>query len=214
MKGKICVVTVFVLLVLSLITASVVMAQTLKYIPFPQEISDEFYYTDIDTNLQSEFDDWKEHYGVTPVYGEEVRFYGGEGGIVLFEFSSTEDAKKGYSCLYNESQGEEWQIAGINTFGDESISFYYPGGAGSTHECSCITLFRNSRFVMYMEAGLEGLDKSKVNIVRYTLPEKIDAKLEQLKVPTPTPTHSIPAFQIITAISTLLAVAYLLRRKK
>jgi len=192
MKGKICGagVMAIVLLVLSLINASVVMAGTLKYIPFPQEISDDFYYTDMDTAIQSEFNDWKkefdywkEHYGVTPVYGEVVRFYDGEDGIELFEFSSAEDAKKGYSCWKKKYMQEKRHITGINTLGDESVSFYYPGDYS-------ITLFRNSRFVVYMWAYLERLDNSEENIVRYTLPEKIDAKLEQLKVPitTPTPT--------------------------
>jgi PGF-CTERM protein len=189
MNGKICVVIAIVLLVSLLVNASVVMAETLKYIPFPQEISDEFYYTDIDTpfNLQGDFDYWKKECGVRPVYGETVRlrFYGGEGLIELYEFSSTEDAKKGYSYLYKCKIYEDSPIAGINTFGDESTSVY-----SHSNEPYSVTLFRNSRFVVYMGVGLEGLDKSKVNIVRYTLPEKIDAKLEQLKVPitTPTPT--------------------------
>ena len=37
MKGKICVAIAIALLVLSLINASVVMAETLKYAPAPQE---------------------------------------------------------------------------------------------------------------------------------------------------------------------------------
>jgi len=191
MKVEICWagVIAIVLLALSLINASVVMAETLKYIPFPQEISDEFYYTDIDTAIidtaiQSEFDYWKEHCGVTPVYVEAVRFYGDKGVIELCEFSSAEDAKKGYSCLYKYKPHEEWQIAEINTFGEESTSFYSPSDDSAT-------LFRNGRFVVYMGADLERLDNSEENIVRYTLPEKIDAKLEQLKAPittsTPTP---------------------------
>ena len=33
-------------------------------------------------------------------------------------------------------------------------------------------------------------------------------------IPTPTPTTSVPAFEVMFAIVGLLAVAYLLRRKK
>ena len=206
MKRKICVVIAIVLLVLSVINASV-MAETLKYIPFPQEISAEFYYTDISIFSQSELDEIEDLCGIMPIYGEDADFYGGS-TIWVFELSSAEDAKEVYSCLdkfmQEEVKGEGVHIVGINTFGDESISYYHPEGFSST-------LFRNGGFVVFIEA--HGIENSE-DIIRYTLPEKIDAKLEQLKVPTPTPTPSIPAFQIIPAIVALLALAYLLRRRE
>ena len=177
MKGKICVVIAIVLLALSLINASVVMAETLKYIPFPQEISDEFYYTDIEIIPQSELDNTVGI--IIPIYGERAEFYGGE--IDVLEYSCAEDAKKGYSCIKEDLKEvlKEMNIVGINTFGDESISFYYPGDYSIT-----ISLFRNSRFVVYMDANLDYAED--VTAVK-TLPKMIDTKLEQIKVPTPTP---------------------------
>ena len=176
-----------------------------------------------------------------PVYCEKADFYGRGGSsggmIMLFEFSSTEDARKGYSCAYKEKVQflEAEEITEINMFGDESTSFYDPGD-------DSVTLLRNGRFVVLVEAELERLDNSKENIVRYTLPEKIDAKLEQIKVPTPTPqlekdsdgdgvpdeydyapydpnvqTKSdvkTPGFGAIFAIAGVLIVFYLIRRNR
>ncbi len=73
---------------------------------------------------------------------------------------------------------------------------------------------RNDKFIVLIGANdIDELNNSKI-VVTDILPKMIDGKLELIKASTPTPTHSIPAFQIIPAIVTLLAVAYLLRRRK
>lgn len=244
MKGKICLEIAIALLILSLINASIVMAETVKYIPFPQEVSSEFYYDDIGILSQHDLDNVEKDCEIMPIYGEKAAF-DTNGMIWLFEFSCVEDAKEVYSCYNKFMQGEVKRegvhIVGINTFGDESISYgdesisyYHPEGYSST-------LFRNGRFVVFIEARAIK-NSEEENIVRYTLPKMIDTKLEQIKVPTPTPqlekdsdsdgvpdkydyaphdpnvqTKSdvkSPGFGAIFAIAGLLAVAYLLRRRE
>ena len=214
MKGKICVVIAIVLLALSSFNASVVMAQTLKYAPAPQELPEGFYYTSIEIYSPQILDDFQKDCGVRPIYVEGANFYSGS-RIRVLELSSAEDAKEAYSCfnkLEGEAIGEGAHIVGINTFGDESISYYHPRGASST-------LFRNGRFVVYIEAH-SIKNSEEESIIRYTLPKIIDIKLEQIKVPTPTPTptptpgEGVPGFKALFAIAGILAVAYLVKRRK
>ena len=208
MKGKICGagVIVIVLLVLSVITASVAMAETLKYIPSPQEISQGFYYTSIKPNYQWILDDFQKDCGVRPIYGETVDFHDRtrepiDGIIIITEFSNIRDAKKCYSQVSSELPECEGHIIEIDSFGDESYSIHNPEGDDST------TVFRNDRFIAATITFIGAND-----FTTHKLPKIIDEKLEQKIATTPTP--SIPAFQIITAIASLLAVAYLLRRRK
>ena len=208
MKGKICVVVAIVLLVLSLFNASVVMAQTLKYAPTPQELPHGFYYASIETSSTQILDDFQKDCGVRPIYGESVEFYSktesAGGGMGIIEFSNVEDAKKGYLCWITEFS--DIYITEIDAFGDESTSGY--------ESDDFLTLLRNDKFIAYVGTNdLDELNKSKT-VITYILPKMIDGELEQIKVPTPTPTPSIPAFQIIPAIVALLALAYLLRRRK
>ena len=215
MKGKICVVTVFVLLVLSLITASVVMAETLKYIPAPQEIPQGFYYTSIEPNSQQVLDEFQSEWGVKPIYGESAEFRKKSvtGGIFIVEFSNIEDAKECYLGIFSDLS--EGPITEIDAFGDESISAYESfRDEEPFRDDDFFVALRNDKFIVLIGANdIDELNNSKI-VVTDILPKMIDGKLEQIKVPTPTPTPSIPAFQIITAIATLLAVAYLLRRRK
>ena len=206
MKRKICVVIAIVLLVLSLFSASVVMAETLKYIPSPQEISQGFYYTSIKPNYQWILDDLQKDCGVRPIYGETVDFHDRtrepiDGIIIIAEFSNIRDTKKCYSHVSSELPECEGHIIEIDSFGDESYSVIY-----NPEWNERMTVFRNDRFIAIIMTMI-GANDFTTDI----LPKIIDEKLEQIKVPTPTPTPSIPAFQIITAIATLLAVAYLLR---
>ena len=207
MKGKICVVIAIALLVLSVINASIVMAQTLKYAPTPQELSQGFYYTSIETDSPQILDDFQKDCGVRPIYAELVEFYSktesAGGGMGIIEFSNVEDAKKGYLCWITEFS--DLSIIEIDAFGDESISGY--------ESDDFLTIFRSDKFIAYVGTNdLDELNKSK-SVITYILPKIIDGKLELIKASTPTPTPSIPAFQIISAIATLLAVAYLLRRR-
>ena len=186
------------------------MAETLKYIPAPQEIPQGFYYTSIETGSPQILDDLQKECGVRPIYGESVEFdsktesAGDRMGMGVIEFSSVEDAKKGYLCWMPEFS--DLYITEIDAFGDESTSGYASG--------DFVTIFRNDKFIAYVGADdLDELSKSKT-VITYILPKMIDGKLELIKAATPTPTPSIPAFQIITAIATLLAVAYLLGRRK
>ncbi|MGB7532203.1 MAG: hypothetical protein WA977_04385 [Halobacteriota archaeon] len=222
MKGKICVVIAIALLVLSLFNASVVMAQTLKYAPAPQELPHGFYYTQIVSNLSLLEKEIPIQCEVKPIYGEAVVFRSKaeepvDGSIFIVEFLNVEDAKKCYLC-YMAGLFSGLDITEINAFGDESI-----GGWDSYKDLGYdeyLMVLRNDRFIAFMVADptstdhpYESLTTSKI-VVTQILPKIIDEKLEQVKAPTPTPTPSIPAFQIITAIATLLAVAYLLRRRK
>ena len=207
MKEKSCMAIAIVLLVLSVITASSVMAGTLKYAPTPQELPQGFYYTSIETGSPQILDDLQKDCGVRPIYGESVEFYSetesAGGGIGIIEFSNVEDAKKGYLCWITEFS--DLHITEIDAFGDESISGY--------ESDDFLTIFRNDAFIAYVGTNdLDELNKSK-SVITYILPKKIDGKLELIKAPTPTPTPSIPAFKIIPAIATLLAVAYLIIRR-
>ena len=86
MNGKICVVITIVLLVSLLVNASIVMAETLKYIPFPQEVSSEFYYDDIGILSQHDLDNVEKYCEIMPIYGEKAAF-DTNGDIWLIEFS-------------------------------------------------------------------------------------------------------------------------------
>jgi hypothetical protein len=224
MKGKICGagVIVIILFVLSVITASSVMAQTLKYIPSPREISEGFFYTDIEPNSQQVLDDLQKECGVKPIYGESVNFHDrvfpitkpeeikeaaksrvlADGIIMIAEFSNIKNAKKCYSQISSELPKSRGYILEVDSFGDESYSIYNHDQKAS----SCTTVFRNGRFIVAIITDIGAYD-----FTIHELPKIIDEKLEQKIATTPT---SIPAFQIIMAIATLLAVAYLLRRRK
>jgi hypothetical protein len=224
MKGKICVVIAIVLLVLSLITASVVMAQTLKYAPAPQELPLGFYYTSIETGPPQilALPYLHEECGVRHIYGESVELLSKTEepvgvGIFIAEFLNIEDAKECYLCYFSEFSVDLY-VTEIDAFGDESIGGYAPVTDASGRRVGIrdefFTVFRNDKFIAFIGTDdLDELNNSKI-VVTDILPKIIDEKLEQVKAPTPTPTPSIPAFQIIHAIATLLAVAYLLRRRK
>jgi len=221
MKGKICMVMV-VLLVLSLITASSVMAQTLKYAPTPQELPEGFYYTSIEIGSPQILDDLQEECGVRPIYGEYVEGLSktedpADLGMFVVEFSNIEDAKECYLCYFSELSVDLY-VTEIDAFGDESIGGYGPVTDVSGHRVGIsddfVTIFRNDRFIALIGTNdMDELNTSKI-VVTDILPKIIDEKLEPVKVPTSTPTPSIPAFQIITAIAGLLAVAYLMGRRK
>ena len=152
------------------------------------------------------------------------------------EFLNIEDAKECYLCYFSEFSVDLY-VTEIDAFGDESIGGYGPVIDVSGHRVGIsddfVTVFRNDRFMALIGTNdMDELNNSKI-VVTDILPKLIDEKLEQVKAPTPTPTPaipaptdtplptptptsptSIPAFQIIPAVVALLALAYLLRRRK
>ena len=214
-------VSVFVVL---LMTASAATAQTLKYLPTPQELPAGFSYTSIEVASPMELDSIQESLGVMVIYAEKGDFTFNsfdDNEIVVFELSNNDDAKRAYTRYLSGFEQEfsekrpEPTITEQNTFGDESISWSIeiPG------ESYWLLLFRNGRFVVIFlaESDYEFDESAKIAITR-TLPSIIDANLERslpvntpkptiYYTPTPAPSPSpVPGFEIIFALSGLLAV--------
>ena len=174
------------MLVLSLITASIVMAQTLKYAPAPQELPQGFYYTSIETISPQILDNSQKDCGVRPIYGESVEFRKKSvtGGIEITEFSNVEDAKESYLCLFNRFldllvDSSRDYFTEIDAFGDESFSGFFSGSG-------FIIVFRNDRFIVSIATNdIDELNNSKI-VITHILPKIVDGKLELIKASAPT----------------------------
>ncbi|UZE92794.1 MAG: PGF-CTERM sorting domain-containing protein [Methanosarcinales archaeon] len=157
-------------------------------------------------------------FGIRPVYAESLwivdpyKTVGGE--VYIIKFSTNQDAKIAYSNFVKNLDYDYSILYGI---GDEGLSILGPGDDRGV-------FFRNDNFVVAIEEGIG---------VR-TLAEIVDEKLEYVS-PTPTPTPPppapfpykykkivdgegyemvIPGFEAAFTIIGLLAVAYLLRRRR
>ena len=194
-------------LVLLLMNASPVMAQTLKYIPSPQELPEGFYYTSIEVMSPSDIDSYSKEVGVKPIYGEMVEYRCTEfqykedssgGSIYITEYSNIEDAKTAYkhSTTHLTTEFDEsLEITEIDAFGDESLSCFVAPPY-------FVALIRNDKFIAQTWESADFDTESSEIVFTQILPKTIDEKLEQIVAPTPTPTPTVTTSPTPTASPT------------